>query len=45
MKALRDYADAGVEQPYEVPYLSERVLVNVNGLVDPLVASRFVLDP
>ncbi len=45
MKALRDYADAGVQQPYEAPYLSECVRVNVNGLVDPIVASRFVLDP
>ena len=39
MKALRDYADAGVQQPYEVPYLSERVLVNVNGLVRSLRAA------
>jgi len=45
MKALRDYADAGVQQPCEVLYLSECVRVNVNGLVDPIVASRFVLDP
>jgi len=43
MKALRDYADAGVQQPYEVLYLSECVRVNVNSLVDLLVARSFVL--
>jgi hypothetical protein len=40
MKALRDHADTGVQQPYEVPYLSECIVMNSHSLIDPLVGER-----
>jgi len=45
MKALRDYADGEVQQSYAISHFSERVVMNSHRLVDPLVASRPVLDP
>jgi len=44
MKALRDHADAGVQQPYGVPYLSEYMVMNSHSLIDPLVAGCLVGD-
>jgi len=44
VKALRDHADARVQQPYEVPYLSECIVMNSHSLIDPLVAGCFVGD-
>jgi len=38
MKELCDHADAGVEQPYEVSYLSECIAMNSHSLIEPLVA-------
>jgi len=40
MEELRDHAHTGVEQPYEVPYLSKCIVMNLHSLVDPLVGER-----
>ena len=44
MKALRDHADAGVQQPYEGSYLSECIAMNSYSLIDPLIAGCLVRD-
>jgi len=38
--AVRDDADSGAIQPYEVSHLSESILVNVNGTADPLIGKK-----
>jgi len=44
MNAFRDHADRGVQQSYAISHFSERVVMNLHRLIDPLVASRLVGD-
>jgi len=41
MNAVRDDADGGAVQPYEVSHLFEPIIVNENGTVNPLVGKEF----
>jgi len=40
MNAFRDDADGGAVQPHKANHLSEPILMNVNGTVNPLVRGR-----
>ena len=42
MKALCGHTDAGVQQPYEFPYLFERTVMNSRSLIDSLVAGCLI---
>jgi hypothetical protein len=42
--AIRDDADGGAVQPHEVSHLSEPIILNANGAVNPLVRGRGPID-
>jgi hypothetical protein len=42
MKELCDHTAAAVQQPYEVSYLSECIVMNSHSLIEPLVADCLI---